>query len=129
MEDISQEDDPRPLTSPWPLLFAVSFASAEVGVFLAVRPVAIGGLLLFVLTLAGILRESEYVSRPSRVVGVCAIALLGLGAILIAVHRSGPPVRGHAMLITGGVALAGVPLWQWLVSHRTETDALNSDST
>ena len=111
------------------MLVAVGFAISEVGVFLGLRPVAVGGLLLFVVTLAGILRESEYVSRPSRVVGVCAIALLGLGAILLVVHRSGPPVRGHAMLIAGGVALAGVPLWQWFVSHRTETGALNSDST
>ena len=129
MNDSSGDNDPRPLTSPWQLLVAVSFAIAGLGIFLADRPVAVGGLLLIVVTLAGILRESEYVLRPSRVVGVCAVALLGLGTILVVAHGSGPPVRGHAMLIAGGVALAGVPLWQWFISHRMETDALNSDST
>lgn len=64
--------------SPWPLFVALGLAVGEVGVFLGLYPVAVGGLLLFVGSVAGIVHEAGYVETPWRV-------LAGLGVLLVVV--------------------------------------------
>ncbi len=50
--------------SPWPVFVAFGLAFAEVGVFVGIFPVAVLGLLLFGGSVAGVLTESGYASRP-----------------------------------------------------------------
>ena len=50
--------------SPWPLFVALGLAVGEVGVFMGLYPVAVGGLLLFVGSVAGIVQEAGYSERP-----------------------------------------------------------------
>jgi len=64
--------------SPWPLFVALGLAVGEVGVFMGLYPVAVGGLLLFVGSVAGIVQEAGYSERPWRL-------LAGLGAVLVAI--------------------------------------------
>lgn len=78
-------------TSPWPVLVAVGLALSEVGVFLGVVAVAVGGLLLFGVAVAGVLAETGYVASVWR-------SLRRLGALL---------------------AVAGAALWLWRVPEAT----------
>jgi hypothetical protein len=63
-------------TSPWPLFVAGGLAISEVGVVMALLPVTVGGLLLFVGSIAGILAETEYVASPWPL-------LAGFGGLLV----------------------------------------------
>jgi hypothetical protein len=63
--------------SPWPVFVALGFVIAEVGVVLGFFPIAVGGLLLFGGTVAGILNEAGYVARPDR-------SLVALGGVVLA---------------------------------------------
>ncbi|MFC7114983.1 hypothetical protein ACFQH2_08475 [Natronoarchaeum sp. GCM10025703] len=49
-------------SSPWPMLIALGIVFSEVGIVLALFPVAVGGLVLLLGSIGGILRETEYVS-------------------------------------------------------------------
>jgi len=68
--------------SPWPLFVALGLVVSEVGVFLGLFTVAVFGLVLFGGSIAGILTESGYTSRPWPTLlgfgGVLAVAGLGL---------------------------------------------------
>lgn len=89
-EQPSEEDAPEPRptpsgtatapeprrTSAWPFVVALGLTVSEIGVFLAVYPLAVGGLVLFVASVAGIVYEAGYTERPWRLAG-------GLGAILV----------------------------------------------
>lgn len=106
--------------SPWPVFVALGVVLSEVGVVLGIFPVAVGGLVLFGVTVAGILRESEYVSRPSIALAALGVALVNVGvlAVLLQVDpaavsvtllldRSRPFVyRGSAIAVAGGILLA-----------------------
>jgi len=61
--------------SPWPLFVALGLTISEIGVFLGIFTVAVFGLLLFGGSVAGILAESQYTSKPWP-------TLLAFGAIL-----------------------------------------------
>ncbi|WP_255150415.1 DUF7541 family protein [Halorarius halobius] len=73
--DASAVSDARK-ASPWPLFVALGLAVGEVGVVMALYPVAVAGLLLFVGSVAGIVSEAGYAERPWRL-------LAGLGAVLV----------------------------------------------
>lgn len=63
------------MASPWPVFVALGLALSEVGIFIGIFAVAVGGLLLFAGSVAGILKESGYVD------GLWA-PLLGFGVVL-----------------------------------------------
>jgi hypothetical protein len=63
--------------SPWPVFVALGFVISEIGVVLGFFPITVGGLLLFGGTVAGILGEAGYVTRPSR-------SLVGFGVVVLA---------------------------------------------
>ena len=106
--------------SPWPLFIAVGLALAEVGVFVGIFPVAVFGLLLFGGSVAGILTESGYTSRPwPTMLALGAILAIGGAAIVlwqtpigaISIEEFGTDgvlSRALAIAIAGvGLALAG----------------------
>jgi len=75
MEDEPGLSDQYRSASPWPLFVALGLALSEVGVFVGLFPVAVFGLILFGGSVAGILTESGYASRPWP-------TLLGVGTVL-----------------------------------------------
>jgi len=83
MEEQPGLSDQYRTASPWPLLVALGFTLSEVGVFLGVFPVAVGGIVLLGGSVAGILTESDYATRPWRTLAFLGggFAVLGVGVI------------------------------------------------
>lgn len=94
--------------SPWPLFVALGLPISEIGILFGVAPVAVGGLLLFCGSIAGMLVESAYVETPWTALGLLAVACFALGGWF----RFGAPglvVRGEAILVAGVLlALGGI---------------------
>jgi hypothetical protein len=107
--------------SPWPLFVALGLAVGEVGVFMGLYPVAVGGLLLFVGSVAGIVQEAGYSERPWKLLAVLGGLLVAIGAwvvttqtgvdataVLAAVDSTDTIVlRGFSIAAAGVIALAG----------------------
>lgn len=105
--------------SPWPVFIALGLPIAEVGVLFGLVPIAVGGLLLFVGSIAGIVQESGYVERPWNLLaglggvlcvlgGALALSQLGAisgGAFVSALGSNGLVVRGVSIVIAGAIAL------------------------
>jgi hypothetical protein len=104
--------------SAWPLFVALGLPLAEIGVLFGLVPVAVGGLLLFVGSIAGITQESGYVEQPWNLLAGLGSVLLVLGAVLAlsqiplsagaltaALASNGLVVRGVSIVIAGFVAV------------------------
>ena len=92
-------------SSPWPMFIAFGLVLSEVGISFALRPVSVGGLLLFVGSVAGVLAESGYVTHPARSIGAQGIALVGIGAVLVLQEQIGATIRGQSIAIAGVLSL------------------------
>lgn len=106
--------------SPWPLFVALGLAVGEVGVFMGLYPVAVGGLLLFVGSVAGIVQEAGYSKRPWKLLAALGGLLILIGgwvvitqtgvdtaAVLEAVGSTNTIVlRGFSIAAAGVIALA-----------------------
>jgi len=92
--------------SPWPLFVALGLPIAEVGVLFGFFPVAVGGLLLFCGSIAGLVTESGYASTPWRALAVLSVVVLALGAGILFNGTVALPTRGRAVLVAGGLLLA-----------------------
>ena len=105
-------------SSPWPLFIAVGLALFEVGIVLAdvLFPVAVGGMLMFVGSVVGILRESEYIDNPWKALVGCAGLAFAVGGVLWTMTAaSSIQLRGTAIVVGGVVLLVGGvagSLWQ-----------------
>lgn len=114
--------------SPWPVFVAVGLAVAELGVFLGIVPLAVGGILLLGGSCAGILREAGYAAtpwRPLRAIGGGFLAVGGalwlfratefsLSALLRAPTADGVALRGAAVVVAGALLVIGGyagPVW------------------
>lgn len=100
------------MASPWPVFIAVGLAISEVGILFDLFVVAVGGLMLLCGSIAGMATEAGYAKTPWRALGVCAVALLGLGGALLYAAGAAPPAveigqRGQAVLATAAVLLVG----------------------
>lgn len=84
MDDQPGLSDQYRMSSPWPLFVALGFALSELGIFLALVPLAVGGLLLFTGSVAGIIREAGYTEQPWGTLGILGLILVVLGSILVA---------------------------------------------
>lgn len=105
--------------SPWPLFIALGLPIAEIGVLFGLVPLAVGGLLLFVGSIAGIVQESGYVERPwNLLVGLGGVLVVLGGALALsqltggsldgfvsALGSNGLVVRGVSIVIAGAIAL------------------------
>lgn len=111
----------RDKSSPWPVFVALGLALGEVGVFLAIYPLAIAGLLLFAGSVSGIVEEAGYTERPWRLLGAlgAAFVLLGVGIVatqlpaqtadawLRAADSTDPNVvRGFSVVAAGVIVVA-----------------------
>lgn len=115
--------------SPWPLFIAIGLGLSEVGIVFGLVPLAIGGILLFGGSCAGILHEAGYVAslwHPLRAIGGL-FCVLGGGLWLIRLPtytiQSGVQtialdivaLRGVVILVAGGLLVAtGLlgPIWE-----------------
>jgi len=79
MSDTAGVDEGYRRSSPWPVFVAFGLAISEVGVFVPLFPVAVGGLLLFTGSIAGILEESGYVDDAWTTFGALGAGLIALG--------------------------------------------------
>jgi hypothetical protein len=85
-------------SSPWPIFVAFGLAISEVGVFVPLFPVAVGGLLLFAGSIAGILYESDTVADAWTTFGALGggLAALGVGLYLY----TGAPLTVDQLVVT-----------------------------
>jgi hypothetical protein len=103
-------------TSPWPVLIALGLPLSEIGVILGLYPVAVGGLLLLLGSIAGMLRETEYVQSPWPAFGgmSAVLVVVGIGVFVyvggsVALGGSGSLVEGGSLALRGlSIATAGV---------------------
>jgi hypothetical protein len=114
------EDGPTRV-SAWPLVVALGLTVSEVGVFMGIYPLAVGGLVLFVASVAGITHEAGYTRRPWRLAGALGVVLVAAGIwmvstqvplavdpVLAAVDRAdGIVLRGFSVVGAGLVAALG----------------------
>lgn len=119
MSDESGKATSYTAATPWPPVVALGFTLSEVGVILGLRPVSVAGLLLFVVSVAGILTESGYISRPDLAVGFQGLALLGAGVAMVLEKQSGTTIRGQSIIIAAIVSLVSVALWRGLLKSRS----------
>ena len=123
MDDQPGISDQYRMSSPWPLIVVLGFVCSELGLLFNVFPVAVGGLLLLVASVAGILQESGYAERPWNLLVGLGLALVALGGILAftqldtlsvdalattLLEPSGIVARGAALAVAGvAAALVG----------------------
>lgn len=107
--------------SAWPPFVALGFAISEVGVFLNLPSVAVGGILLFGGSIAGILVDASFTSSPWPSLGVVGAGFTALGAFvwasqvqtyaigrfLAVAQANGVAMRGEAILVAGVLLLVG----------------------
>ncbi|WP_121822713.1 DUF7541 family protein [Halostella salina] len=123
------------MSSPWPVLIAFGLAIAEVGIVWPLVPLAVGGLLMFVGSVVGILREAGYVESPWPLLSGFAVALVAIGVGLflysggaIAVNSvtesmrtpGSIGLRGLAIAVAGVLALAGAVLGKYWTTANAE---------
>ncbi len=119
MTDRTERADRVGSSSPWPIFVALGVVLSETGIVVDVVPIAVGGLLLLSASVAGILRESGYVSSPwptlaafgalltlSGVVLYGASTGDGLAGVSVA-DRYGLSSRGFAIAVAGVVTVLG----------------------
>jgi len=92
------------MASPWPLFIALGIPIAELGILFGLLPLAVGGLLLFGGSVAGMATESGYARTPWRALVVVAIPLAALGAGFVFTTIN-LPNRGFA-IVAAAVILA-----------------------
>jgi len=103
MSDEAGVDEGYRLSSPWPLFVAVGLAASEVGVVIGIIPLAVGGLLVFAWSVAGIVQEAGYVERPWGVLGALGLVLAVLGAVVVVGQAGTLTLDGLVTLLTGAL--------------------------
>lgn len=107
------------MASPWPVFIALGLPIAELGILFGgdFFPVAVGGLLLFFGSVAGMLREAGYVETPWTALGASALLTFLLGVLFI---YGGLELvqRGTAIIVAGGIMLAGAVAGRLFLSEK-----------
>lgn len=132
---VEPADEDSGITSPgrvsaWPVFVALGLAVAEVGIVMeGLYPLAVAGLLLFIGSVAGIVHEAGYVSRPWTLLGALGL-LLVLAGMLVLYSVVGfdftaslgseqtVTIRGWAILGAGVVGLSGGLAGRFVVDTR-----------
>ncbi|MFB6164539.1 MAG: hypothetical protein ABEJ31_05220 [Haloarculaceae archaeon] len=122
------------MASPWPMFVALGLAIAEVGIFIGLFSVAVGGQLLFAGSVAGILKESGYVDELWTTLLGFGVFLAVAGAALFASQVTldasvvlnviqHPGGYGRVVPRALAIALAGLILLAVGVTGRTLEDS------
>jgi len=119
MEEQPGLSDQYRTASPWPVFVALGLVLSEIGVFIGLFPVAVFGLILFGGSVAGILTESGYVTRPwPTLLGVggvlaaiavgLAVAYIPMGSITVANIGEGPVFTRLVAVASAGVVMVAM---------------------
>lgn len=119
MDETPGLSDQYRMASPWPLFVALGIPISEIGILFDLFPVAVGGLLLFSGSVAGMAHESGYSKTPWRALGVLAVLLFAFGGALVFADV-GLATRGYAIITAGAILLVGGVVGALVVD---ETDA------
>lgn len=125
MEEQPGLSDQHRKASPWPLFIALGLALSEVGVFLDLIAIAVGGLLLLVGSLGGIMSESGYTTTPWPFIGALGLVLAIVGAVLTAIYPLGGGgaldlgFRAVSIAIAGLVCMGGSLVGRMFVGQRS----------
>lgn len=114
------------MASPWPLFVALGLPIAEVGILFGLFAVAVGGLLLFFGSIAGMLQESGYADSPWRTLGICAVLMFVLGGALVygdglVLDKVRLAERGYAVVTAGVLFLVGSVVGEAYAQTRPDT--------
>lgn len=108
MDETPGLSDQYRMASPWPLFVALGIPISEIGILFDLFPVAVGGLLLFSGSVAGMTHESGYAKTPWRALAVLSVILSVAGGALVFADVS-LATRGYAVITAGVILLvAGV---------------------
>lgn len=105
---MDQGTGPDEKVSVWPMFVALGVAVSEVGVVFGFLPLAVGGILLFEGSVAGIVHEAGYAEHPWRL-------LAGLGGLFVVagalvVYTQVGSAVGAALVDPNGVTLRGLAI-------------------
>ena len=103
MEEAPGLSDQYRMASPWPVFVALGLPISEIGILFGVFPVAVGGLLLFAGSIAGMLGESGYAATPWRALAVIGGILLIAGVALVALEVD--PMTHWYAIVVGDVSV------------------------
>lgn len=106
MDETPGLSDQYRMASPWPLFVALGIPISEIGILFDLFPVAVGGLLLFCGSVAGMSHESGYAKTPWRALVVLAAILFVAGGALAFTDVS-LVTRGYAIIAAGAILLVG----------------------
>ncbi|MGQ4555976.1 DUF7541 family protein [Halobellus sp. GM3] len=93
------------MASPWPVFVALGIPIAEVGILFGLFPLAVGGLLLFGGSVAGMATESGYARTPWRAMAVVSVPLFALGLAFLFTGLDLPD-RGLAIVAAAVILVA-----------------------
>ncbi|MDS0298222.1 cox cluster protein [Halogeometricum sp. S1BR25-6] len=104
MDDTPGLSDQYRMASPWPIFVALGIPVSEIGILFDLFPVAVGGLLLFSGSVAGMTRESGYSETPWGPLAVLGGIFLALGVAFVftAVNLQ---TRGYAVIAAAVILL------------------------
>ncbi|MFC4246634.1 hypothetical protein ACFOZ7_06440 [Natribaculum luteum] len=106
MTDRTERADRVGSSSPWPIFVALGVVLSETGIVVDVVPIAVGGLLLLSASVAGILRESGYVSSPWPTLAAFG-ALLTLSGVVLYGASTGDGLTGVSVADRYGLSSRG----------------------
>jgi uncharacterized membrane protein len=103
MDDTPGLSDQYRMASPWPIFVALGIPVSEIGILFDLFPVAVGGLILFSGSVAGMTKESGYAETPWGPLAVLGVVFLALGAAFVFTGLN-LQTRGYA-IVTAAVIL------------------------
>jgi hypothetical protein len=118
MDETPGLSDQYRMSSPWPLFVALGIPISELGIVFDVLPVAVGGLLLFAGSVAGLIHEAGYTSTPWRPLAGLALLLAVLGGVFVFTDVR-LLTRGVAILVAAGLLLVGSLVGATVVERDT----------
>lgn len=106
------------MASPWPLFVALGIPLAELGILFDLFALAVGGLLLFCGSVAGLLEEAGYVESPWRALAVCGVILLPIGGAFVFTDAA-LVTRGYAIGVAAALLLVGAAAGELFADERS----------
>ncbi|MFC7204208.1 cox cluster protein [Haloferax namakaokahaiae] len=105
--------------SPWPVFVALGIPLSELGLLFDLFPLAVGGLLLFSGSVAGMLQESGYVESIWKSLAVLAVLLFVVGGLFVFVGGN-LVTRGYAVIASGALLLFGGVVFELFVRDQRQ---------
>jgi hypothetical protein len=116
MDETTGLSDQYRRASPWPPFVALGVPVSELGIVFDLFPIAVGGLVLFCGSVAGMAREAGYARTPWRALAALAVLLVAVGGALVV--GTGLATRGYAVVTAGVLLGAGAVAGALFVDER-----------